>query len=770
MKQHKKIFIALVFLLFLGVLGAQALIKQSVTTVSQSAASGGNFLDAKKFHLSPEASSYLFKRYPSGLVPLPLDPKNQKYLKDYFSSEGYIIELTTAPSGPNRAAAHTGLLALKELSVQKESLKAEHKSFLKEMRSINLDSNVNREYVNVLNGVSIRNVSIDALIKIAGMDEVKEIYPIKKYHALLTDSVSQIGASSVWSMKDSLGNNITGKGVKIAIVDTGIDYTHPDLGGCSAEQIEGDSIAIAGLDYSFESVHPYSDRINQTWNITMPGFSRIAIHFKNISLEEDFDIIYVKNASGDVIGKYTGYLNNVWSDSVKGDTIYLNFVSDGSISDWGFSIDKVFNGSTDYSMAGCAKVAYGYDYVNNDNNPIDDMGHGTHCASIAAGNGALKGVAPNATLMAYKVLDSGGSGYDDDIIAGIEKAVLDGADVISISLGGTGDPDDAMSKAVDAAVDSGVVVAVAAGNDGPYNGTIGSPGCARKAITVGAVYKEGDLRRNELTSLTINGLGREVNSGFVQYSKVTSDSGVSGQLMNAGLGLESDYSGMDCSGKIALIRRANPARIRISNQVKNAYKAGCVGAVIYNNIDDNSLYDDYGYTIWTLDNLSLIPVVWINKTDGEYLGSLASNTTVTAKLNVIFDPVLVADFSSRGPVYMFNKPDVLAPGVDICAARCGDAFEGDGDLCFDDKHIMLSGTSMATPHVAGAAALLKQKNPGWSALEIKAALKNTARSLGANSEIQGAGVINVSAAAQLATAPPVVFIYNVSDVTYRGLK
>ena len=139
-------------------------------------------------------------------------------------------------------------------------------------------------------------------------------------------------------------------------------------------------------------------------------------------------------------------------------------------------------------------------------------------------------------------------------------------------------------------------------------------------------------------------------------------------------------------------------------------------------------------------------------------------------MTVSLDPVRVADFSSRGPVYMFNKPDVLAPGVRICAARSGDAFEGEGDPCFDDKHILLSGTSMATPHVAGAAALLKQKNPSWSALEIKAALKNTANSLGANPQIQGAGVINVSAAAQLTSAPPVVNIYNVSDVTYRGLK
>jgi minor extracellular serine protease Vpr len=401
---------------------------------------------------------------------------------------------------------------------------------------------------------------------------------------------------------------------------------------------------------------------------------------------------------------------------------------------------------------------------------MDDQGHGTHCASIAAGNGVLKGVAPNATLMAYKVLDSGGGGYDDDIIAGIEKAVLDGADVISLSLGGSGDPDDAMSKAVDSAVDSGVVVVVAAGNDGPYNGTIGSPGCARKAITVGAVYKESDPGKNLLASLTVNGISQAITANFVQYSALTSPSGVSGQLIDAGISLPGDYSGKDCTGKIALIKRAEPARITFSNQVKNAYKAGCAAAVLYNDIEEGYVYDVYGENIWTLGNTSSIPAVWINKTDGEYLSSLAMNQPTTASVTVSADPVSVVYFSSRGPVNMFNKPDILAPGARICAARSGDAFEGEATPCFDDMHILLSGTSMATPHVAGAAALLIQKDPSWSALEIKAALKGTARDLGAQPEVQGAGLINISAAVQLSSPPPVVFIYNVSDVTYRGLK
>lgn len=102
-----------------------------------------------------------------------------------------------------------------------------------------------------------------------------------------------------------------------------------------------------------------------------------------------------------------------------------------------------------------SKVIGGYDFVNDDNDPFDDNGHGTHCAATAAGNGTLNGVAPGAEILAYKVLDRYGSGYWDQVIAGIEQAVVDGADVLSLSLGSWGNSDDAQSQAVDNAVLAG---------------------------------------------------------------------------------------------------------------------------------------------------------------------------------------------------------------------------------------------------------------------------------------------------------------------------
>lgn len=131
--------------------------------------------------------------------------------------------------------------------------------------------------------------------------------------------------------------------------------------------------------------------------------------------------------------------------------------------------------------------------------PMDYRGHGTHCAGIAAGTGggtAYVGVAPQAYLMNVKVLNRYGWGYDSWIISGIEDAVTNGADVISMSLGGYAmSDDDPLAQAVNDAVDSGVVVAVAAGNSGRGDSlrTVESPGVAAKAITVGATDKSDNL-------------------------------------------------------------------------------------------------------------------------------------------------------------------------------------------------------------------------------------------------------------------------------------
>jgi serine protease AprX len=120
---------------------------------------------------------------------------------------------------------------------------------------------------------------------------------------------------------------------------------------------------------------------------------------------------------------------------------------------------------------------------------IDDVGHGTHVAGIAAGAGAVyRGVAPKATLVIAKALSVNG-GTEDTVLAALSWASRQKVDVINLSLGGAGDPTDPLSREVDALTAEGILVCVAAGNSGPGAGTIGSPGCAAGAITVGATDK-----------------------------------------------------------------------------------------------------------------------------------------------------------------------------------------------------------------------------------------------------------------------------------------
>ncbi len=151
------------------------------------------------------------------------------------------------------------------------------------------------------------------------------------------------------------------------------------------------------------------------------------------------------------------------------------------------------------------------DMVNGRTEAYDDQGHGTHCAGIVAGdgsssNGKFKGVAPEANLVGVKVLDSRGSGAFSNVIKGIQWAVEHkdefSIDVISMSLGGyvqQSYKNDPVSQAVEAAVAAGITTVIAAGNEGPSAGTIGTPGNAPSAVTIGALDDKGTPDRSDDT-------------------------------------------------------------------------------------------------------------------------------------------------------------------------------------------------------------------------------------------------------------------------------
>lgn len=477
----------------------------------------------------------------------------------------------------------------------KANLKSEREKVIKTLEKAVKNADVKREYDYVFSGFSVK-LPANEIIKLMAIQGVKAVYPNVHYTAdvisaeeisaeafspNMMDSAPFIGSDKAWEA------GVTGEGVTVAVIDTGVDYTHPDL------------------------AHAFGD-------------------YK------------------------------------------------------------------------------GYDFVDDDNDPQEGTGqyHGTHVSGTVAANGAIKGVAKDAKLLGYRVLGPNG-GTTEDVVAGVELAVQDGADVMNLSLGNSlNNPDWATSIALDWAMAEGVVAVTSNGNAGPNNWTVGSPGTSRDAISVGATQ----LPYNVYTSVLSTSEGVEYPTakvmGFPSDDELLELNDKEYEFVYVGLGSADEFKGKDLKGKIALISRGGFAFV---DKATNAKNAGAVGAVIFNNIAGEHA-DVPGMAV---------PTIKTELSDGQKLLAELEKGNNKISFDIKYSKSVgetMADFSSRGPVThtWMIKPDVSAPGVNIVST-----FPGKG-------YAALQGTSMASPHVAGAAALLLQKHPHWGTEDVKAALMNTA--------------------------------------------
>ncbi|WP_319004451.1 S8 family serine peptidase [Halobacillus litoralis] len=346
----------------------------------------------------------------------------------------------------------------------------------------------------------------------------------------------------------------------------------------------------------------------------------------------------------------------------------------------------------------------GYDTVDFDEDPMETKEegatlHGTHVSGVIAADGEMQGIAPDADLYAYRALGPGGMGSSVQVIAALEEAVNDGMDVINLSLGNAvNGPDWPTTHAVNKVIELGTVVVVAAGNAGPGAWTIGSPATSSAAITVGA-----SALASKAPFLRVAGEEKQIPvqimSGSVKWELEKKY-----PIVHVGIGAK-DKDIPNLTGKIALVERGG---IPFSLKALKAYQAGAAAVLIYNN--------ESGGFHGGLDRIKLpIPVASLSKQAGEWLKQKAVDQHQWIESNQVPSDEQVASFSSRGPVTTNweIKPDILAPGVDILSTVPG----GYGSL---------QGTSMASPHVAGVAALLKEAHPEWTPEEIKHALTTTA--------------------------------------------
>lgn len=478
---------------------------------------------------------------------------------------------------------------------------------------------------NVMHGAVI-SIDADKVDMLKKESIVSEIYEEKFLKANLDKSTALVGVDRIRVM-DSNGRELTGEGVRVAVIDTGIDYTHQDLFGFG-----------------------------------------------------------------------------------KG-----------------------------------GKVVDGYDFLNRNKEPLDTDGHGTLVAGIIAANGNIKGVAPDAELVAYRIASHGSYVSTTDMLRALDRAVDDKVDIVNISLGL-----DYVSQEIDRAIEElirkGVVVVTAAGNNGQAK-PIGSPASAHRAISVGASLNNVTL--SAVSTLKIDDDARRYNVITMLGSAVT-DKPVRGKLVFGNFAKAEDFADIDVRGAIVLAERGGPMVevdgrqqseiVYFTDKEINAAKNSAAGLIVYNNIPgiyQGTLINN----ITATDYKPSIPVVSMSMEEGLILKNMIESGDVSAELHVFFNPDVVATFSSRGPVsYFYMKPTLVAPGAYINSTSIQNSYDVTG------------GTSFAAPHVAGAAALLLQKHPDLTPDDIASILATTAKPIrdeyGApySFDAAGAGRLDIDAA------------------------
>lgn len=534
------------------------------------------------------------------------------------------------------------------------TIRKQRSAFLAAARKSGLRFAERFHFESLWNGVSVQ-LERGELSKLAKISGVQKIYPViqitipKQNPGEETDLATALAMTGADIVQNELG--ITGKNIRVGIIDTGIDYHHPDLGG---------------------------------------GF-------------------------GPGRRVFTGY----------------DFVG------------KLYNSDP---------TSPSYDPIPHpDNDPDDEAGHGTHVAGIVGANGVIKGVAPGVRFGAYKVFGQEGSTESDIMLAAMERAHDDGMQVVNMSIGSAYEwPEYPTARGADRLVGRGVVVVCSIGNNGETGlYSAGAPGVGKKAIGVASF----DNTDQALPYFTISPDNAEMGYGTATGAPAPPTSG-SGEMARTGTPSSVDDAcaalpAGSLTGKIALIRRGTCS---FYQKAINALNAGAVGVVLYNNTTGRISPTVAGSPAVT------IPVVAITAADGVVIDGRLASGAVTMTWTDEIDSFpsstggLISYFSSYGlaPDLSF-KPDIGAPGGSIRSTYPVEL----------GSYISMSGTSMSSPHVAGAAALLLQAKRGTPAKAVRAMLQNSAKpknwwgnpALGYldNVHRQGAGMLDIDGAVEATT-------------------
>lgn len=569
----------------------------------------------------------------------------------------------------------------------KQRILSEQEAFISRLKGVSADIQILYTYRLVINAVTLV-ASSDLKGQIQGLAGVTSVEVSGNFGRPLAVAEAPAGSIPSPTSVDFIGateaqkNGIDGSGVRVGIIDTGIDYTHAMLGG------HGDPAEYAAV------------KPDQATPL-----------FPNNKVVGGTDLV-----------------------------------------------------GTQYNAASELPINY---IPKPDDNPLDEAGHGTHVAGTVAGIGdgvnTYTGVAPKAKLYAIKVFGKEGSTSDAVVIAGLEYAAdptgqmnpNNQLDVVNLSLGGDyGAPHILYAEAVRNLSNAGTAVIAAAGNSGPKDNIVGAPGTSTEALSVAASVDGAPVNwKFSASQLNINGQSQLVKAVEGNISKpVAQADGVQGKLVFIGLGDQpvTEPLKSQVSGNVALMMRGGG--IPFANKVKVAVDAGAIGVVMINNQEGEPI-------AMGGDGHFDVPAIMVNLELGK---SIAKALDAKQDVSIVFktsqsveQPELIdtiTSFSSKGPRSEDDliKPEIAAPGAAVLSAAMGQGNKG----------VRFDGTSMATPHMTGVIALMKQVHPELSVAELKALVMNTAKVIADPSQaaypisMQGAGrvqVLNALAVKSLAT-------------------
>lgn len=606
----------------------------------------------------PDPVSRLAKAPASGRVSATITPRAAQSTKKV----DVIVQLTGDPVAVAEAKAGSGFSTTKRNEV-KAKLRSAQNTLGKRIQA--KGGAITYRMQSAYNGVRVR-IQASKVASLSSLPGVKAVHQLTPKSLTNTESVPYIGTGTAWETSGK-----TGKGVKVAIIDTGIDYTHADFGGPGTTAAYADAKAKSDQPADSSLFGPAAPRVKG------------------------------------------GY----------------DFVGD----------DYDADGTTDAVTT-----------PKPDPNPLDCEGHGSHVAGTAAGSGVTTdgktysgpytkstdktpfkvgpGVAPQADLYALRVI--GCSGSTTVVVEAIDWAVEHNMDVINMSLGGDfGRPDDPDAVAASNAVAAGVVVVASAGNAGSAPYIVGSPSVGQGVVSVAAVDSIGTFPGAALQSGSTNLKAINANNAALPSGNFTvvalTDNPDTTEDESLGCSVSAFTDAFAAAGVsandqvIAVVKRGNCGRA-----AKPVYgqKAGADAVVMINN-DTTDAYPPYEGKITSNpdDNSPFtvtIPFLGVRLSDGAALLGLVGKMLTMASTS-IDNPGYgaYAGFSSGGPVNGDSglSPNVAAPGVSISSVAVGTGTDA----------TILSGTSMASPHVAGVAALAVQAHPTWNASQIASALVAT---------------------------------------------